>query len=793
MNNPVQIILNTQNYVQIVTRPPGGNNTDFFEGRDDEFVSHKEQLDYSLSKILESTIFENEGLIYANISLQENGWAKSHRPVTRLFNEKNSVKVIGGNNLGEMIVGLSANNIHNLRHLISSAPEKTEFVRKNGKLKAKVTPLRSEVSVIDHIRLYDNSDKRKFSADQALNWLQNPQTGHSYYIETFIDISNKSEIETESLEKCISHIRSIFNHIDIIILEEHWLKSLFFIIKFNNIDELNSITKHNYLLKILDTSPIIRTIFLPPILQATNENISSSSTANILTPDPKKDYPVVGIIDTGVSNNSALQKWCIGGIDFLDKSIQDLSHGTFIAGLISLSKHLNSHNELDENDCKFYDLDLYPTTGDFDDYYPMGFIDLLKQLSEYIPVAKAYGVRIFNLSLNLLTCVEDERYGIFSNMIDHISKQHNVIFVISAGNLNKISRPHWPEDENDSLKMLAEYRYQGQDRIFQPSESVYSICVGALDTINASGKLNPSRYTRKGPGVAFGQKPDVVHIGGNLDFPHNLYSIAPDGSLTQGCGTSYAAPLVAKTLANLNHATNNNCSNETLKALLIHHANKPEWLTTERMKKVGNDLVGFGLPSNAPSSLLTDNHEVTLVFNGVIGAKQKLYFDFSWPRSLVSPSGGVNGQINLSLVYRPEINRLNGSEFVLQTLEVWLRQQHITKKTGQAKFGNILQKGAKTTSKLESERIKHGTKWWPVLNIKQELEDEGNSSLFRLVLEPFARSGHAINEPIPFTVMLTISDPSKTHDIFNEVRSQLNANGVLIDDIRNSVQSRLRN
>lgn len=792
MNNPVQIILNTQHYVASESKPAGGSNTDFFKGRDDAFVEHKEKLDYSLANILDNSSFENENLVYANVTLQEDGWAKSHRPVKKLFTEKNSISVVGGNNLGEMIVGLSSENIQSLRQLISAAPDKNEWKIKDGKKVPKVTQLRSEVSVIDEIRLYEKSDKRKFSIDQAVDWLQNPQTGHSYYIETFISVLQKSELETYSLEKLIDNINHIYKDLDIKIFQEEWLKSIFILVKFKK-NQIFDIEKHNFFLKIIDSTPIVRTIFLPPILQSTNQNVRSSSKIHIPLPDPTLNYPVVGIIDTGVSNKIELNAWSAGCIDYLDKDQQDLSHGTFIAGLIAQSNNLNSLPELNENSCKFYDLDLYPTTGDFDDYYPMGFLDLLKQLEEYIPIAKVYDVRIFNLSLNLLTCVEDERYGIFSNMIDHISKRHDVIFVISAGNLNKNARPKWPIDENDALKMLAEYRYQGQDRIYQPSESVYSVCVGALDTIDTSGRLNPSRYTRKGPGVSFGQKPDVVHIGGNLDFPHNLFSITPDGNITQGCGTSYAAPLVAKTLANLNHATNNSCTTETLKALLIHHSNKPDWLKTERMEKVGNDLVGFGLPANATSSLLTDSHQITLVFNGTISDKQKLYFDFSWPTSLVSSKGSINGEINITLVYQPEINRLNGSEFVLQTLDVWLRQQHITQKTGQAKFANILNKSSKTNSKLESERIKHGSKWWPVMNFKQSFSDEGNSSLLRLVIDPLARAGQAITSPIPFTLIMTISDPDKTHDIFNEIRSQLNANGVQIDDIRSTLRSRLRN
>lgn len=44
MSNPVQIILNSRNFIQRVVPTPGGSNTDFFSGRDKEFINHKQNL-----------------------------------------------------------------------------------------------------------------------------------------------------------------------------------------------------------------------------------------------------------------------------------------------------------------------------------------------------------------------------------------------------------------------------------------------------------------------------------------------------------------------------------------------------------------------------------------------------------------------------------------------------------------------------------------------------------------------------------------------------------------------------
>lgn len=102
MSNPVQIILNSRNFIQRVVPTPGGSNTDFFSGRDKEFINHKQNLISSIDSIVQSS--PDDGLIYANVELQVNGWAKSHRPVNKIFNDKNIESITAGNELGNMVV-----------------------------------------------------------------------------------------------------------------------------------------------------------------------------------------------------------------------------------------------------------------------------------------------------------------------------------------------------------------------------------------------------------------------------------------------------------------------------------------------------------------------------------------------------------------------------------------------------------------------------------------------------------------------------------------------------------------
>ena len=174
----------------------------------------------SISNIIEKSKFNNEQLVYTNITLQDAGWAKSHRPTTQLFSEKNVQNVMGGNQLGEIIVELTVDELENIREIISRAPEKTILEKKDGKLKAKVSVLRSEVSVIDEIRLYDSVDKRNFTINQSIEWLAKTGTGHSYYIETFIDFNNQTTAERKSLSTCIQRVQQIYPDVKISYIAE---------------------------------------------------------------------------------------------------------------------------------------------------------------------------------------------------------------------------------------------------------------------------------------------------------------------------------------------------------------------------------------------------------------------------------------------------------------------------------------------------------------------------------------------------------------------------------------------
>ncbi|ELW9540403.1 S8 family peptidase [Acinetobacter baumannii] len=800
MHNPVQIVLNAQHYINRVDPLPGGGNKDFFEGLDDDFKKHKQNLVEELQSLSVEKSFNEDPLIYARVELQSSAWAKSHRPTTQMF-PTNKIRTMSGNELGSLIVELKKSDIAAIQEKVLSAEDETNWVinEKTKKLESKPRRIRSEVGAITHIQLYSSSDRRKFSIEQAMKWLNDPRTGNSYYIETFFsekawDKNNdheRAELAQKMMADFHKKLKSLKVPIEVSMVNTEWTPNALLVIKMIR-EGGASIQDHQALINFLDQQQIVRTIILPPILQSANSLGKAEYPISLVSPE-LDNLPVVGIIDTGVADVSNLTSWKVGGADFLDEEDQELSHGTFIAGLIAGGSDLNSTNELNEKSCKFYDLGLHPAHTAYASYYPRGFLDFLEQLDEEISIAVKSGVRIFNMSLSVELPVEDNSYSLFANVLDQISDKYDIIFVLPTGNLTEVTlRKPWPSTDDDCLKLLAEYRHQGKDKVYQPAESLRSITVGAVDPICPLGHLRPSRYTRKGPGPSYGVKPDVVHVGGRYEANSGLFSISNNGELFQDCGTSFASPLVAKTLAALDHSIEGRIEREALSALLIHNARIPSWLESKKLSKIAKDFVGAGLPQNSSQSLMVYDNEITMVFSGMLSQRQKMIFDFSWPACLVNDAGKCRGKAKLTTVYRPPINRDNGAEFVLVNIDSWLRQEDIHPTTKKITFKNRLV-SENSDYGLEKERITEGVKWWPVNKAEKIFpRGIGSSSQWRLVIEPLARSGYVIEEPIPFSVVLTISDHTNTENVFNAVRSQFQASGVQISDIRTALQSRLR-
>ncbi|MEA5259478.1 S8 family peptidase [Arcicella aquatica] len=819
--SPIQVVVNSHDFVDFWERQGGGSKKDFYENRDDEFINHKNKLIKQLSLLNEKkTDFDFSDVQFVKLRLKQSALAKSHRP-TKIFSN-DIAPIVGGGDLGELYIELTPNSIGKITEKIRSAENETRWkINKDGKTEANPTSIRSAVGSIDDISSYSKSDKRKFSVTEGIEWISKPQTGGAYIIELFEILPPRNqwdilpEYKFRLFKSFIEGLTQIGNGLvattiagignkDAIMgirLEESSSKPNIQISPTSSSAKKESLikqivldeNKHYALLNFLDKHPLVKKILLPPVISK-NES-KSDSNSNIVEEysQPQKNslnsYPKVCIVDGGVSD--LLNNWIIERWGLLSKSDKDEEHGTFIGGLLLSGQSLNGKQICKEIDgCNIIDLDLLPIPSSFENYYsqPLQFFRELELAVK--DLKEKTGVRVFNFSLNIEEHVTSEGYSSAAKMLDKISEENDVIFIISAGNTDPNDfRKEWPNDPIDALSILAASK---NDIIKTPAESSRNLSVAALNPPNLKGVVPfaPSNYTCRGPGIRVGLKPDLAHIGGAGSSTNTgLKSLDSNGKIIEGCGTSYAAPNVAKVLASLDHTIEGQVSRETLIGMSIHSATLPDVLNDSKFSEVAKFLVGFGIPSSSEEILNGSENEITLVFATRLIHGKKMTFDFSWPPSLVK-NGKCIGKARLTIVSTPPFDYRYGAEFVRVNIDGHLRQ--LQNNGGyKGRLDPIYIPNHSVESILtEKNQISHSFKWSPVKVYEKEfVKGVGPSINWRLEVDYLEREGERIPPiGIPFTAILTISDSSKSKPIFNEMRQSLQSLGVKILDIKTAAR-----
>ncbi len=821
--NPVQAILAADRFVRSREVIAGGGNKDFFEGRDAAFRTHRDELSKQVSA-MQNQLTQDQfgGTSFAKIDLQRSALAKSHRPIQSVFPPKRT-PVVGGAGVGSLIVEVTPEALAEVEAAVNGAEISPRVVQnsKTGNAEPRPSRARSEVGAISQVKLWSPSDRRTFSVIEAVDWLSDPQTGGGYIVEPFWLPKGHAELESmperrrklfrsfeqglremgqglraEPLEDGAGPLPVLF-----IRLEESGEAAYVQLVpgRLRRASQRRTapnlqLEQHQRLLHFLDRHPLVRAIRLPPkVVTSTAKAVTIGGPLRM----PERGagpVPRVGVIDGGVSD--FLSKWIVHRYGFLADQDRNEAHGTFIGGLLVGGASANRHCELEPDGCEIVDIDLHPIEASFANYFPNGVPDFFDELEAAIVQCRtAYGVRIFNMSLNLISPARKSTYDYFAARLDALADRYDVIFVISAGNLRPINvRNEWTADPMKNLALLAASQ---DDGILTPAESVRHISVAALNPPKHRGcvAFAPTAYSRRGPGLRSGVKPDFAHIGGALcqdsTVGHGLFSILPSGDAESGCGTSYAAPLVAKTLAQLDAKIEGSVRRETLLALVAHSASIPEPLHDPAVRVVARDLVGFGKPACASDILINDDHEITLVFESRLLPNTELVFPFTWPKSLVSSQGACRGLVRMTLVATPPLDIRHGAEYVRVNLDAGLQQETPKGYRGKLKPA-FLPEGA--IDKSEQDLIDHALKWGPVKTyFGQFRRGVGHSSNWRVRVEYLVRALETMPvEGVPFTLVLSIADSTKEVPVFAEMRQAMQSVGTLSSDIRTAARIRLR-
>jgi subtilisin family serine protease len=834
-NEPVQVVLNPETLrTNRETSKPGDNGHDFFANRDEVFRAHRDALAKSLRSVLqliESPTYVSRwgGLAYVLVSMRPEAIAKSHRPTSKLFRPAWTPHA-GTRGIGEPLYAVVPSTLRKVIAQVESAEVTVRTkVLPTGEVKPAPSRSRVEVGAISSVRTWSEADKRDFSAEVAAAWLQRQDTGGDYFLELFPAGPSVSPEVADARSSCAAQLASaITEHGSLrpiggargveraialrverqgnaapIEARGHLGRGdLGEVARRSDVSEVA--VEHESLLATVGANPLVRQVMLPPRVQVP-EASAQSPAAGLELVDFDRDlegrYPRVGVIDGGIAG--PVTSWVDERWSQLADGDRDASHGTFIAGLLAFGGDQNVTVRHQARGCVIFDIDVLPADpsangASFGAYYPAGIRDFMDEVEDAIRhYVTERDVKVFNFSINVISASprSGSSYGYAARRLDQLAQQLDIVVVIAAGNLETTRlRREWPDDDAEALSVIAT---SVDDLIGDPAESLYNVAVSALNPPGVGvveGVL--ARYSRRGPGLRGATKPDFAQVGGagtdHPDLGSGLVSVNEYGHLVTAAGTSFAAPLVARELAELYDAIEGPVSREMLLALAIHHSIIPSRLGSRTLAEVSRELVGFGVPNSTRNMLEGNDSEITLVFSDTLQPNGIMRADFAWPASLVQNGNKCRGHVRMTVVARPHLAYEHGDERVRVNIEPKLMQQKLDGGWSNKLDPAYYRLGA-SIQPHERILLRESMKWHGVKTFERRMMGLGPTTNWRFEVDYLTRADEAFPlQGVPFTAILTIGDPTHAAPVFQEMRQTLNALNIRTADVRTAVRSRAR-
>lgn len=324
------------------------------------------------------------------------------------------------------------------------------------------------------------------------------------------------------------------------------------------------------------------------------------------------NLPIVTVIDNGVSRSGPLAGNVVPSLGYTFDSIYPAYspigwHGTAVAMIATVGEQFYSTASELEPACRIVSYRIFEDSE--------GQIDFLK-LDGVVRDAYSKGSRIFNLSANTGFKLYNGDYSYFGYFLDKLSYELDILFVISAGNLNGDDLENIYNTVNDSVpyhgmldyprhffypEEISDEHMCDATNLKIPGDSLNNLTVGAIaenfDPTSSSDltldKTLPAYYTSKYNVSPFHKvngtrlkskhinyrltKPDVVYPGGDYGIGSAAIQLVGTGVgsdlFKSECGTSFAAPFASNLAAQLcaNYPTLNM---QSIKALIINSASQ---------------------------------------------------------------------------------------------------------------------------------------------------------------------------------------------------------------------------
>ena len=466
---------------------------------------------------------ETAGAAPVRVKLVPKAAAKSHRP-ENLFSAQ-SCPIVGGGSLGELFIKATPEGLDRLTRTIEH--NDTDRMMK-------------ELSCVETIEVVTPDFRR--AGRHAADVLRNSPRGEKGFI-TRVNLFNFGA--NQGQPQLVTDLEAVCKGRGIILSRKGYSPSSFtYGAECKTVEDVEALSRVVGV-RSISPMPLIRTI-RPKMFSA--QPLPALPTKADVT----GDFPVVVVVDSGISTDiPGLESWVMGRDAQVAPPYSNTDHGTFVAGLICWGGQLNpTIAGIDSSPCGVYDLQVIPNDdpgkGDTLPLFEQEFLASLEaSLKQH---ANAY--KVWNLSLGSDEVCSLDEFSKLAEELDNLQEKYKVSFVISAGNYDTPPLLDYPRTA----------RQLKAGRITAPADSVLGITVGAVSHVDYKAKgpkeHHPSAFSRHGAGPNHVIKPDLVHYGGSCttDLAHisGIRSVNGTGS-AENLGTSFATPLVARTLAQIYH------------------------------------------------------------------------------------------------------------------------------------------------------------------------------------------------------------------------------------------------
>jgi len=439
-----------------------------------------------------------------------------------------------------------------------------------------------------------------------------------------------------------------------------------------------------------------------------------------------------------------------------------------------------------------------------------------KVITEVVDFFAPLGVRIFNLSVNILNRHWNAearrtvpRRSWVARTIDRLSRERDIVFVVSTGNIG-------PQQVGDWLRnghSYPAYLRTEDARLLDPAQAALALTAGALapGTLlvgrDAAGSAlaaanQPAPFTRCGPGMAREIKPELVDYGGNYvhDPEVDLVSRNPGTDIVMAShqvtpaialdvGTSFAAPRIAHKLAvvlsDLEALGLNQVSACLLKAFLVNSA---DWASLgdefaafrDEMEHVEPKhwlmVAGYGLP-DCDRATYCDEYSYVAFYQGLLAPDSVAYFDVPVPPGLASGITGTRRLI-VTVVHAPEVQRW-GLERYLGTTLKWRMFRGDVGREEIVRYMSVEEEDDaerpprpdELPSALGVNLRSRGIVQHDIIEWRRHERQfsEGNYTLAVAAYKKWARRV----APVPYAVVVRLEDTTRSAQVYSEVQKIL--------------------